>query len=178
GLASQAGARFTGSRRSASLPCLNFRKLSGPPLLVLTRLNACWQFSRSQTSSISASVSTGLSCVRFAVSVSIPCPSALGASLLLSARNASPSCSGWLFCRLSLMSRVDYLPLPLPCSRRTVRAFAAHATNTPSADFCRPVRTDHSILSRDSTANDRSPEVSSTAFRTQPPNLQPVLLMK
>jgi hypothetical protein len=49
--------------------------------------------------------------------------------------------------------------------------------NTPSADFCRPVRTDCPALSRDSTTNGRSPEVSSTAFRTQPPNLQPVPLM-
>src|SRR3981189_741362 len=35
----------------------------------------------------------------------------------------------------------------------------------------------HSILSPDSGTNGRSPEVSSTAFRTQPPNLQPVPLM-
>ena len=49
--------------------------------------------------------------------------------------------------------------------------------NTPSADFCRPVRTDCSILSLDSETNGRSPEVISTAFRTQPPNLQPVPLM-
>src|SRR3982074_2492131 len=35
----------------------------------------------------------------------------------------------------------------------------------------------HSILSPDSGTNGRSPEVSSTAFRTQPPNLQPAPLM-
>ena len=115
--------------------------------------------------------------VRFAVSVSVPCPPVLGASLLLSVGKASPNCSGWLFCRLPLMSRADYSPLPLLCLRRTVRAFIARAANTPSADFCRPVRTDHSTLSRESTANGRSPEVSSTAFRTQPPNLQPMRLM-
>src|SRR5262249_27022325 len=34
-----------------------------------------------------------------------------------------------------------------------------------------------SILSPDSRTNGRSPEVSSTAFRTQPPDLQPVPLM-
>ena len=50
-------------------------------------------------------------------------------------------------------------------------------TTTPSADFCRPVRTDCSILSLDSETNGRSPEVISTAFRAQPPNLQPVPLM-
>jgi len=36
---------------------------------------------------------------------------------------------------------------------------------------------DRSTLSPDSGTNDRSPEVSSTAFRTQPPNLQPASLM-
>ena len=47
----------------------------------------------------------------------------------------------------------------------------------PSADFCRPVRIDLSTLSPDSETNGRSPEVSSTAFRTQPSDLQPVPLM-
>ena len=51
------------------------------------------------------------------------------------------------------------------------------AHSTPSADFCRTIRTDRSTLSRDYTAHGRSPEVSSTAFRTQPPDLQPALLM-
>src|SRR5947208_15907309 len=36
---------------------------------------------------------------------------------------------------------------------------------------------DRSTLSPDSGTHSRSPEVSSTAFRTQPPNLQPVPLM-
>ena len=49
--------------------------------------------------------------------------------------------------------------------------------HTPSADFCRPVRIDLSTLSSESRTNGRSPEVSSTAFRTQPPDLQPVPLM-
>jgi hypothetical protein len=35
---------------------------------------------------------------------------------------------------------------------------------TPSADFCRPVRTGYPILSPESRTNGRSPEVSSTAF--------------
>src|SRR5271157_3397996 len=47
----------------------------------------------------------------------------------------------------------------------------------PAADFCRPVRIDHATLSPDSGTNGRSPEVSSTAFRTQPSDLQPVPLM-
>jgi len=69
------------------------------------------------------------------------------------------------------MSHIDYSPLPLPCLRRTVRAFAGCPATTPSADFCRPVRTDYSTLSHDSMANGRSPEISLTAFRTQPPDL-------
>src|SRR5262249_13060268 len=40
-----------------------------------------------------------------------------------------------------------------------------------------PVRIDSSPLSPDSRTNGRSPEVSSTAFRTRPPDLQPVPLM-
>jgi len=53
--------------------------------------------------------------------------------------------------------------------RRTVWAFIRCRTTTPAADFCRPVRMDRSTLSPDFGTNDRSPEVSSTAFRTQPP---------
>jgi hypothetical protein len=47
----------------------------------------------------------------------------------------------------------------------------------PSADFYRPLRIDRSTLSPNSGTDGRSPEVSSTAFRTQPPDLQPVPLM-
>jgi len=75
------------------------------------------------------------------------------------------------------MSRAVYFPLPLPCLRRTVRAFTGEPATTPSADFCRSVRIDYSTLSHDIAASDKSPEVRSTAFRTQPPDLQPVRLM-
>jgi len=111
------------------------------------------------------------------VSGSVPCSPAPEASPRVSAEKASPNCSGRVFCRGPLMSRADYSPLPLPCLRRTVRAFTGYPATTPSADFYRPVRTDRSILSRDCTANGRSPEVSPTAFHTQPPDLQPVCLM-
>lgn len=47
----------------------------------------------------------------------------------------------------------------------------------PSADFCRPVRMDHSNLSSESETDYRSPEVSSTPFGAQPRGLQPVPLM-
>src|SRR5208282_4494489 len=64
------------------------------------------------------------------------------------------------------------------CSRSRFRPSSRlFGTNMPSADFCRPVRIDCSTLSPDSGTNGRSPEVSSTAFRTQPADLQPVPLM-
>jgi len=106
--------------------------------------------------------------MRFAVSVSDPSPGDAGASLLPSSPKASRS---WLFCRLMPSSRAAYLPLP------SVWAFAACAANTPAADFCRTVRKDYSILSPDSGTCGRPPEVSSTAFNAQPPDLQPALLM-
>src|ERR1041385_5126589 len=144
------------------------------PLLALTRANACLQFSRPQTSSINCSVMAGLSVPRFPPDDSVPSTEDFGASLPLSSMKANTS---WFFCRLSSMSRAAYSPLPLPSLRRTVWAFARCRTTTPAADFYRPVRMDHSTLSPDSRTNGRSPEVSSTAFRTQPPDLQPVPLM-
>jgi hypothetical protein len=47
----------------------------------------------------------------------------------------------------------------------------------PSADFCCAVKASYDTFSHESVTHNRSPEVSSTAFRTQPPNLQPVPLM-
>ena len=47
----------------------------------------------------------------------------------------------------------------------------------PYADFCRRVRMIYITLSHGFVTYGRSPEVSSTAFHTQPPNLQPVPLM-
>src|SRR6516162_8422733 len=144
------------------------------PLLALTRFNACLQFSRSQTSSINCSVMAGLSVPRFPANDSVPSGRYFGASPPSYSRKANTS---WFFCRLSPMSRAAYSPLPLPPLRRTVWAFIRCRTNTPAADFCRPVRMDRSTLSPDSGTNGRSPEVSSTAFRTQPPDLQPVSLL-
>ena len=59
----------------------------------------------------------------------------------------------------------------------TVRAFIRCRTNMPSADFCCEVKAPCDAFSHESATRSRSPEVSSTAFRTQPPNLQPVPLM-
>jgi hypothetical protein len=47
----------------------------------------------------------------------------------------------------------------------------------PSADFCRAVRVDYSILSPDSETCSRSPAIRLTAFKAQPPNLPPAPLM-
>jgi hypothetical protein len=59
----------------------------------------------------------------------------------------------------------------------TVRAFIRYRTNMPSADFCCEIKAPCGAFSHESVTHSRSPEVSSTAFRTQPPNLQPVPLM-
>ena len=58
-----------------------------------------------------------------------------------------------------------------------VRAFAAHATTTPSADFCCVVRPPLDVLSHDSATHSRSPAISSTAVHARPPDLPPVPLM-
>ena len=59
----------------------------------------------------------------------------------------------------------------------TVRAFIRCRTNMPSADFCCEIKAPCDTFSHDSVTRSRSPEVISTAFRTQPPVLQPVPLM-
>ena len=78
----------------------------------------------------------------------------------------------------ALPPSLDIAPLiRVPEGLQPSRTTRCSAHTTPSADFCRPVRTDRSILSLDSETNGRSPEVSSSAFDAQPPNLQPVPLM-
>jgi len=47
----------------------------------------------------------------------------------------------------------------------------------PSADFCREIKAPYGAFSREFATHSRSPEVSSTAFSAQPPNLQPASLM-
>jgi hypothetical protein len=59
----------------------------------------------------------------------------------------------------------------------TVQAFVRCRTTMPSADFCCEIKAPCGTFSHDSATHSRSPEVSSTAFRTQPPDLQPVPLM-
>ena len=43
--------------------------------------------------------------------------------------------------------------------------------------FCGEIKAPCGAFSHDSATRNRSPEVSSTAFRTQPPNLQPASLI-
>src|SRR5437667_6756771 len=120
--------RYTGNRSTVipSIPAL--------PLLALTRANACWQFFRPQTSSISCSLLAGLSASRFAANDSVPATESLGASLLLTSAKAN---SSWLFGRLSLMSCAAYLPLSLASSPED-RSGLHHlrVITMPSADFC------------------------------------------
>ena len=59
----------------------------------------------------------------------------------------------------------------------TVWAFATRVATMPAADFYYEIKAPCDALSHDSVTHSRSPEVSSTAFRTQPPDLQPAPLM-
>ena len=113
---------------------------------------------------------TGLSHARFAVDVSVPSRRALGASLLPSSVKASAICS-WFFCRLPPIESRRLLAAP------SVWAFVALATTMPAADFCAALRRNHSLLSHASVTRRRPPEVSSTAFDAQPPDLPPAALM-
>jgi hypothetical protein len=56
----------------------------------------------------------------------------------------------------------------------TVWAFLTGLSAMPTGDFCRTVRVNRSTLSHVSVTCSRPPEVSSTAFHAQPPDLPPV----
>src|ERR1041384_562787 len=66
---------------------------------------------------------------------------------------------------------------PLTCRSLPFGPSLLIAATMPSADFCLPIRSDHSFLSPVSRTGGRSPEVSSTTFDAQPPYLPPVSLM-
>lgn len=83
-------------------------------------------------------------------------------------RQAPPQRIGW---RMAIHESRALLPTI------TVRAFVRCRTTMPSADFCCKIKAPCGAFSHESATHSRSPEVSSTAFRTQPPNLQPVPLM-
>ena len=59
----------------------------------------------------------------------------------------------------------------------TVWAFTTRVATMPAADFYYEIKAPCDAFSHDSVTRSRSPEVSSTAFRAQPPDLQPVPLM-
>ena len=70
---------------------------------------------------------------------------------------------------------------PIRCSTfrswSASRALPTTGSTTPSAGFCDAVKVNCFTLSHESVTCHRSPEVSSTAFDTQPPDLPPVSLM-
>src|SRR5579864_8341948 len=144
--------------------------IPGLPLLAFTRRNARRQFPRPQTSSISCSSLAGLSVSHFAVNDSVPSRGALGASLLPSPVKASNICS-WFFCRLSFIESCVLLAAPYCLCLRP------HLHTMPSAYSHPTIGMNHFILSHDSVTCDGSPEVSSTAFHAQPPDLPPVHLV-
>ena len=146
--------------------------IPGLPLLAFTRRKARNRFSRPQTSSITCSGIAGLSHARFAVSDSVPPRRAFGASLLSSPVKASTICS-WFFCRLSPIESRRLLAAPFRLGLRPGLA----GTTMPAADFCAAVRVNRFTLSHASVTRRRSPEVSSTAFSAQPPDLPPADLM-
>jgi hypothetical protein len=75
-----------------------------------------------------------------------------------------------VFCRNRSLSPPTYTPLS------SVQAFPNHVGTMPSADFCPALeRLTTFPVTQDNRG--RSPEVSSTAFGAQPPDLPPVRLM-
>ena len=69
------------------------------------------------------------------------------------------------------------LASPFNPFRGTVRAFPTSVGTLLSADFCTAVRVSHDSLSPDSGTRCRSPEVSTTAFCAQRPDLHITPLM-
>ena len=59
----------------------------------------------------------------------------------------------------------------------TVWAFATRVATMPAADFYYEIKAPCDAFSHDSVTRSRSPEVSSTAFNAQPPDLPPVCLV-
>jgi len=144
--------------------------IPGLPWLAFTRRKARFRFSLPQTSSIHCSSPAGLSVSPFAVCDSVPSHGALGVSLLPSSVKASTLCS-WFFCRLSLIESCLLLAAPYGSGLRP------HRPTMPSADSRPTVRMNAFIRSHDSLTCGGSPEVSSTAFPAQPPDLPPVHLI-
>src|SRR5712691_9261443 len=140
------------------------------PLLAFTRRKACRQFSRPQTSSISCSSLAGLSVAQFAVYDSVPSPGALGASLRPSSVKASTLCS-WFFCRLSFIESCVLLTAPCCLGLRPCGLLCPLLTPAPRSRWIAPPSVTTSVTCGG------SPEVNSTAFDAQPPDLPPLCLV-
>src|ERR1022692_1551203 len=74
-------------------------------------------------------------------------------------------------CAFSLSIAVQVLKFR---TKARIRVTAPVHRTSPAADFCHMVRVNLSTLSHDSVTCSRSPQVSSTAFHAQPPDLPPV----
>ena len=99
-------------------------------------------------------------------------------------RRSSSSIAGFTRSQLAQAQPEGRLAGAWPRMRRAfllllliVQAFVPCGTTMPSADFCCMVRMDYSILSPGSGTCSRSPAIRLTAFKAQPPNLQPAPLM-
>ena len=82
-----------------------------------------------------------------------------------------------MFLPLSAHESRRLLASPFNPLRGAVRAFPTSAGTMPSADFCRTVGEIHIPLSREFATYSSSPEVSTTAFSAQPPDLRPTSWM-
>src|SRR2546430_3747899 len=111
--------------------------IPGLPLLAFTRRNACWQFSRPQTSSINCSAPAGLSVSHFAVNDSVPFRGALGASLRPSPVKASAICS-WFFCHLSSIEACLLLAAPGWLGLRPCGLLCPLLTPAPRSEWIAP----------------------------------------
>src|SRR5436309_2604715 len=111
--------------------------IPGLPLLAFTRRNACWQFSRPQTSSINCSAPAGLSVSHFAVNDSVPFRGALGASLRPSPVKASAICS-WFFCHLSSIEACLLLAAPGCLGLRPCGLLCPLLTPAPRSEWIAP----------------------------------------
>jgi hypothetical protein len=83
-------------------------------------------------------------------------------------RQAPPKRIGW---RMAIHESRALLPTI------TVWAFTTRVATMPAADVYCEIKAPRDACSHDSATHSISPEVSSTTFRTQPPDLQPVPLM-
>jgi len=98
--------------------------------------------------------------------------SRLGSASIAASPRCAPSAARQSGMTSALASSKPQARLTLPI----VRACAAGAATTPSADFCATVRAPCDVLVHESVTHADLPEISSTAFVTRPPDLPPALM--